>query len=503
MSTEIELKYLVVNRDASSKIFSLLKSLRLPFSYQIKQLANCYFDTADLTLRHLDMGLRVRTCKAHIEQTIKTAGIVVGGLHKRPEYNVDIDSAFPTLSLFPQNIWPEGQSIEHIQNHLVALFDTDFVRETWLISLGDTEIELAFDQGVISSEGRTTDIREIELELVKGESEQLLTLAEKLFHVLTVRPGIQSKAARGYRLFHQLAAFDKKPTPLNINNTAENTCDCFIAGIEASLQKMQLTLSQFFHFKSLSKLAEFLDQLALLRHGFWLFEDALTEKSIEIRNELSYFIQLFAWVDNAIYLKELMNKTGNYRKKLDYSQQLIEQLKIEKRRFPTHEMITELLHSERFNLLQLNLLKLVTAQHRSEYFSEQENVSLLNLAANKLSENLSMLTQGISSDELDAQDYLDARKLLHRSLLTGYWFGCYFDQDARNNFRTPWQDMQEGLRELQNLWVIKQQLEKLEIDDDQNILKIIKWKKRKVENLLLALEHSKAVALAQVPYWLH
>ena len=52
----------------------------------------------------MDMGLRIRSHNGHIEQTIKTAGVPIGGLHPRPEYNVDIHSAVPNLALFQQEI---------------------------------------------------------------------------------------------------------------------------------------------------------------------------------------------------------------------------------------------------------------------------------------------------------------------------------------------------------------------------------------------------------------
>ena len=101
MTTEIELKYLMLVENNADKITKILTQENIEFTYHEKQLDNCYFDTQDLNLRHHDMGLRVRRCNDHIEQTIKTAGQVVGGLHSRPEYNIDIDSENPILALFP------------------------------------------------------------------------------------------------------------------------------------------------------------------------------------------------------------------------------------------------------------------------------------------------------------------------------------------------------------------------------------------------------------------
>ena len=503
MSTEVELKYLTLSDDVSAKVFSLLNERTLTFSHHVKQLSNCYFDTAELALRQLDMGLRIRVNGNHIEQTIKTAGIVVGGLHQRPEYNVDITTTFPELALFPDDIWPDSTTAQKLQAELIPLFNTDFTRETWLVTLENSVIELAFDQGEISSNGRSVDICELELELVSGDKNALFTLAEYLFHSISVRPGTQSKAARGYRLFFNKQEVEDLAPELDLHSNAESIEACFVDGVSHCLKQMQTTIEQYLNDKSLLKLAEFVDVLALLRQGFWLFDDKLTEQSLAIRNELSYFIQLFAWVDSAIYFKELMTKTGNYRKKLDYSEQLIEQLKLEKRRFPDKNMVTELLHSERFNLLLLALLRFITSNNQQQYFVNQEQEPLIPFAKKKLSESLALLANAMSTlTSLDAEQYLAQRKLLHRSLLTGNWFGCFFDEKQRSDYRMPLQDIQIGLRELQSLWIIKQQLEKIESFSESSNKKILDWQESKVENLLVALTHSKKLALSLPAYWL-
>ena len=111
MTTEIELKYLVLGDNTVEKITELFHRENIQFSYQQKQLSNCYFDTPDLNLRQHDMGLRVRRNNNHIEQTIKTAGQVVGGLHSRPEYNVDIESEQPILRFFQVKFGKQDQSV--------------------------------------------------------------------------------------------------------------------------------------------------------------------------------------------------------------------------------------------------------------------------------------------------------------------------------------------------------------------------------------------------------
>ena len=207
MQTEIELKYLLQplqkgNSDLSDlnvvdKITDILTQQGISFDVERKKLVNYYLDTPDLTLRQLDMGLRVRGSQLLgntlvYEQTIKTAGKVIGGLHKRPEYNVNILNDEVDLSLFPSEIWPESSVIvEHLQKKLVRLFNTNFDRVTWTATLGNNVVELAFDHGTISCDDfdKTDVIYELELELVSGDQQALLMLAKVLFEHFAMRPG--------------------------------------------------------------------------------------------------------------------------------------------------------------------------------------------------------------------------------------------------------------------------------------------------------------------------
>lgn len=160
MQTEIEIKFFVAS-DIQAKLSNLLNSLEIKESSQ-QQLGNVYFDTPTLALRRLDMGLRIRRCDAFAEQTIKCRGQVVGGLHARPEYNAPVSGDLPTLSAFPDEIWPTLTERDHIQQQLVAQFRTDFLRRHWLIAFEGAEIELAWDQGeIVGSQGRTA-INELE-----------------------------------------------------------------------------------------------------------------------------------------------------------------------------------------------------------------------------------------------------------------------------------------------------------------------------------------------------
>ncbi|WP_139461126.1 inorganic triphosphatase [Aeromonas veronii] len=230
MQTEIEIKFFVA-RDIQAKLSNLLNSLEIKESSQ-QQLGNVYFDTPNLALRQLEMGLRIRRCDAFTEQTIKCRGQVVGGLHARPEYNTPVSGDLPTLSAFPDEIWPTLTERDHIQQQLVAQFRTDFLRRHSLIAFEGAEIELAWDQGeIVGSQGSTT-INELELELKSGATAALFALAQRLAKLGGLRLGAQSKAQRGYRL----AGLGK---PLTLQALVEHEGMDGITGVSEGLRHWQ------------------------------------------------------------------------------------------------------------------------------------------------------------------------------------------------------------------------------------------------------------------------
>ncbi|QIZ77746.1 inorganic triphosphatase [Ferrimonas lipolytica] len=162
-------------------------------------LGNIYFDTDQQILRKKDMGLRIRRKGTQQEMTLKTAGEVVGGMHARPEYNVDVVSDRPDLSLFPAGIFADDE-VALINAQLQPQFATDFVRQKGELQIVDAVVEVALDQGEILAGEQSLTIAELELELISGDAKSLLPLVAEVMQQQPLRLGLDSKAARGYRL---------------------------------------------------------------------------------------------------------------------------------------------------------------------------------------------------------------------------------------------------------------------------------------------------------------
>jgi triphosphatase len=198
MTVEIELKF-IATPEAVTALPNQLAAWPTQHSAPQK-LTNIYFETADNFLRSHDMGLRIRGFDDSFEMTMKTGGSVVAGLHQRPEYNVAIVKPELDLRLFPVEIWPQSTDIDALQKALQPLFRTDFIREKWVVTYAESEIEIGLDQGEVQAGDLSEVLCEIELELKSGNTTDLLSLASELAAQGGLRQGSLSKAARGYHL---------------------------------------------------------------------------------------------------------------------------------------------------------------------------------------------------------------------------------------------------------------------------------------------------------------
>src|SRR5262249_20143318 len=83
---------------------------------------------------------------------------------------------------------------------LRSVFETVVQRTTRNITVQDSEIELAVEDGEVRAGNQRQDLREAELELKAGGAESLLLAAERLLAGHERKLSKLSKAERGYRL---------------------------------------------------------------------------------------------------------------------------------------------------------------------------------------------------------------------------------------------------------------------------------------------------------------
>ncbi|MEG1211132.1 MAG: inorganic triphosphatase [Leclercia sp.] len=276
MAQEIELKFIVEN-DSVDALRNHLHQLS-GVHHQPVQLLNIYYETQDMWLRRHDMGLRIRGVDGRYEMTMKIAGRVTGGLHQRPEYNIDLSKPELELTRFPTEVWPDGELPATLAESVSPLFSTDFWREMWLVNEGNSRIEIALDRGEVKAGEFQEPICELELELLEGHADDVLKLARKLVIQPGLRQGSLSKAARGYHLAQGNAPRVQKPTEI-MHVAAKSSVE---QGFEASLE---LALSQWQYHEELwvrgvkGAKSDVLAAIALVRHSLTLFGGIVPRKA--------------------------------------------------------------------------------------------------------------------------------------------------------------------------------------------------------------------------------
>jgi triphosphatase len=176
---------------------------------------NVYYDSADRLLRAHRMALRLRRIGRRWVQTLKSEA-TAGALSSRGEWEVPAPRGRLDLLRFPDS--PLAELLRaHPQAKLAPVFRTRFRRT--LRQADGGAVEIALDEGEILAGQARAPILELELELKSGSADALYALALELVgrggKALALRPAVESKAMRGYRL-----AAGEPPAPVKANARA-------------------------------------------------------------------------------------------------------------------------------------------------------------------------------------------------------------------------------------------------------------------------------------------
>ncbi|WP_312948201.1 inorganic triphosphatase [Superficieibacter sp.] len=276
MAQEIELKF-IVNQDGVETLRSHLNTL--PAEHvAATPLLNIYYETDDNWLRQHDMGLRIRGNEGRYEMTLKVAGRVVGGLHQRPEYNVELSQPELDLARFPAEVWPQGELPADLAARVKPLFSTDFSREKWLVEVGQSRIEIALDRGEVKAGEFQEPVCELELELLSGETQDVLKLARQLVNLDVLRQGSLSKAARGYHLAQGNEPRQLKPLTILRLPPKASVEQGFEAALEMALAHWQHHEELWVRGNAAAK-AGVQDAMSLIRHTLTLFGGIVPRKA--------------------------------------------------------------------------------------------------------------------------------------------------------------------------------------------------------------------------------
>lgn len=505
METEIELKFFV-SPDFSDILKLKIEKMKV-LQHSCRALSNLYFDTSDQWLRQHDIGLRIRRSDDDVYvQTVKTSGRVVAGLHQRPEFNAEHTSNAPDLSLHPTDIWPENRDWHDLQSELLPLFETNFEREQWLLSMPDgSQIELAFDQGAVIVGDQHTPICEVELELKSGQTESLFTLARLLSDKGGMRLGNLSKAARGYRLAQQDYQCDPVMSFALVETQPSDTVEaCFVDSLEHALSHWLYHEQIYAEHDSIAALEQINEAIEFIRQLFHIYGGIIPRRASAIlRQEFKWLDDELAWLKNDQYLNELTKDKGYILRKLDSQKHLVNELILQKEALPNRDDMLELFQSARYTAVLLDLSRWILSRDWNSFLDDKAkqkmSQSVTLFAKKQLDRSWAELVEAFPVERsFLCQDYIDQQLRLSRTLYTGLAFASLFDLNLRTKFRLPWVDLLQGIDDLLNLTPLKQLHEELNVEQQDQL---DRWLKRQENSILHAMEKTRTHCLELTPYW--
>ncbi|RUO48667.1 phosphate-binding protein [Pseudidiomarina aquimaris] len=496
MSQEIELK-LLVDGASKEKVVELCQSLAKDAEQVTMELGNRYFDTADLRLRQHDMGLRIRQRGEEREQTIKLAGKVLGGMHSRPEYNAVITADTPDLTLFEEDIWPDDFPLFDINRELEEIFATNFTRHRWHIPSGEGRIELVYDEGVIQAGEQQRAIAEVEIEVQQGELADAYKIARRLVTRLNARMGSLSKAARGYLLAGKTVLEPFTHAHFVPQEANDDVGSGLYRALTYALQYWQHNDACLGESPSVRAVAGITDGIRLSK----VVLQQLATLEVDVSDHILRLEQMLGhlgWLSRYDGLTELTAEDGAYHRALKQYPKLYEAILEQQEHAVQLELVQSLSIRDDYQLTLLELGALCQQQPRHEQVAK---LPLRQWAAQRLREDWQNVIDAFAKDgELKPEYYLKQLPLLQSSLQLGYCVGYLFDEEDRELFRAPWQDMVRGIREIMALKLLR---EAIKDNEDNQPDRLLNWQGVQLESLLYALEHSRKAALKQEPYWLN
>jgi triphosphatase len=504
METEIELKFFV-SPEFSDVLREKIANEKV-LQQSCRELGNTYFDTQDNWLRNHDIGMRIRRYDDVFVQTVKTSGRVVAGLHQRPEFNAEHNSNEPKLTLHPEEIWPEGRSVDELQSQLTPLFATNFTREQWLVGMSDgSQIEVAFDLGKVVAGEKESPICEVELELKSGQTDALFTLARNLCEAGGMRLGNLSKAAQGYRLAQGYKGSSPKALGLVDVKESDSVEQCLIKSLEYALSHWSYHEQLYTEKDSTTALIAIREAISLIRQIFAIFGGIVPRRaSALLRQELKWLEQELNWLNKQQNIATLTEDKGQPLRKLDARKWIVKQLNSKAEQLPQRREILDILQSARYTGIILDLSRWLLTKGWQPFLDEKAREQMAKPVRKFSKEQLSVTWEAIQTafpndQYLQEKEYIEQQYKLQRNLYTGVCFAKLYDVNERSRFRLPWEDLYQGIVELQMLSPLESLVPQLEGEEKEQLEK---WIERQNVSLLNAMERTRQSVGSVSPYWL-
>lgn len=203
---EVELKYQISNKD--NEILNRLHDAYNATDPTTIRMEADYYDTKKLDFFKRGISIRCRKENNHMIANIKSKEIYENGLFIRQELEREIESMEKEKLNFLK--WFKGTTAEKplsdvlsVNNALVKVVETYFVREKIIFTYKESKLEAALDKGYILAGEQRSEINELEIELLQGKKEDIQDFGENIIEkIYGLNPENLSKFARGIRLVY-------------------------------------------------------------------------------------------------------------------------------------------------------------------------------------------------------------------------------------------------------------------------------------------------------------
>ncbi|MEO0394105.1 MAG: CYTH and CHAD domain-containing protein [Pseudomonadota bacterium] len=189
-------------------------------------LISIYYDTPDYQFWHHGIALRIRRQGNQWLQHLKWRGradagrdgVSLAGGSIRTEWEWSRPDSEPDTGVMAAALdgaipLPKGWAAQ-----IKPVFETQIIRTAQILTIGrHSQVEAAYDRGVLRTTSQEQGLAEVELELVKGRPLALYQVAEQLVTITGARLAGGSKAAQGYRLATAQALRAKKAKRARLN----------------------------------------------------------------------------------------------------------------------------------------------------------------------------------------------------------------------------------------------------------------------------------------------
>ncbi len=172
--------------------------------YAPRRFAAIYYDTPDWALRELRWSLRSRFEGERHVSTLKRNSTLKNGYSSCEEIEQDITNGFKQIACVPVGTIADVlRSVIPASTPLLPRVKVTMLRRKRILKIGDTTLELVTDTGVISGNGQSTELHEVELELIQGDllSDPMRKFARRFINAFGLQPSSMSKHRIGLSLY--------------------------------------------------------------------------------------------------------------------------------------------------------------------------------------------------------------------------------------------------------------------------------------------------------------